>query len=107
MLGKKQPSKFYFFGIKWFFTEEPLWYRLVVIILILATVVPIALILHQCAVPTFAGWQISSKASSFIEMVFGRSPQTCSKFTTYRLAMAGIFTMLCVDTSCKACCSKI
>lgn len=74
MPSEKQPSIYDFLKGKFTFTDEPLWFRLVLCVLGLATIIAIIWALHRWALPTILAWHVVPKISGLVNGPLGRSP---------------------------------
>jgi hypothetical protein len=71
---EKQNSQYDFFGLKAVFTNEPLWFKLVVLLIITGCLVVTAILIKQWLVPGILAGGAGSKVSHWVKGFRGRAP---------------------------------
>lgn len=74
MPGKKEPSIYDLFKGRLVFTDEPLWFRILLYLITALFVVAMIWALHEWALPTLAAKTFSPKIMEFLKIGKGRSP---------------------------------
>jgi hypothetical protein len=74
MPGKKEPSVYDLLNAKLIFTDEPLWFRILLYLITALFMIVVIWALHEWAIPTFLALYVGPKINALIRALKGRSP---------------------------------